>query len=111
MSEIKRLFRVIGFNRKSKLKRDSLEKVKIPLRGQGAFAVGVVLYELAMGLEHPVDDYPVVNSEEAFDKIDFDSLEEEAGPVYTNVVRGLLKYKLADRMTLAAALDVFSGCQ
>jgi hypothetical protein len=100
-----------GFNRKSKLERDSLEKVKIPLRGQGAFAVGVVLYELAMGLEHPVDDYPVMNSEEAFDEIDFDSLEEEAGRVYTNVVRGLLKYKLADRMTLAAALDVFSGCQ
>jgi len=56
-------------------------------------------------------DCPVVNSAEAFDEIDFDSLEEEAGQVYTNVVRGLLKYKLADRMTLAAALDVFSGCQ
>jgi hypothetical protein len=28
-------------------------------------------------------DCPVVNSAEAFDEIDFDSLEEEAGQVYT----------------------------
>ena len=109
-----------ALTRKGQLARGSAERVTIPLAKQPSFEAGVVLHELALGLRHPVTDYPLLgNSEEEFARsIDTAGLREvmAAGAAggggcwdFEDVVVRLLAYDPARRLGLAEArarLDV-----
>ena len=89
---------------KGRLARHSVESVTIPLAKQPSFEAGVLLFEIAMGLDHPVNDYPAVgNSQDAFAAIDSDGLREVAGAQYAEVVLRLLAYDPGLRSSLADA--------
>ena len=84
---------------------DGNQEVIIPLRQQGAFSAGLLLFELAMGLQHPLPNYAADYSFAAFADIDFEELATFAGAAYTEVVKGLLQYDRKRRMTLSTAHD------
>ena len=95
---------ITALARKGRLARGSDAQVVIPLAAQGAFAAGVVLYELAMGLEHPLVDYPALgNSEEAFGNIDLDGLRDDVWSEYADVAVGLLAFHATHRLSLGEA--------
>ena len=74
----------------------------IPLAGQPSFELGVALFELAMGLEHLLGaSYPVEGTtpEEFAAVDDYATLGQVAGTEYAAVVRGLLGFDAADRMS------------
>ena len=63
-------------------------------------------YELAMGLEHPAPNYPVVGADSAAAfaaDVDEDALRAEAGATYAEVTLGLLVFDAGRRMSLADA--------
>lgn len=90
--------------RKGSLSRDSREQIEVPLSMQSSFAAGVLLYELAMGLDSPVLGYPATgNSPADFETVDFSGLAEVAGREYASVVRGLLCYDPTKRLSITDA--------
>jgi hypothetical protein len=95
-----------ALKRKGELARESAEVVVVPLAQQSAFALGVVLFELAMGLEHPLGhEYPAMGActREAFGRVDLGGLQKEAGHPFAAVVRGLLAFEPRERMSLGQA--------
>ena len=95
----------VAFGRQRSVPRDSNERVEIPLRHQGAFAAGLLLFELAMGLTHPLPEYPGNEkcSEAEFEAINFATLRQIAGVEYAEVVKGLVQFKVDRRMPLDEA--------
>ena len=77
----------------------------IPLLRQGAFSTGILLFELAMGLEQPLHEYPNGGtlSPDAFGTIDWSGLRRHVGPQYAQVVRGLMAFDPNRRLTLNEA--------
>ncbi len=95
-----------ALQRMRQLARDSTARVVVPLAHQSAFALGVLLFELAMGLDHPLGhDYPVEGTatQEAFTAVDFGALQVVAGEAFAAIVRGLLAFDPAKRMSLGLA--------
>jgi hypothetical protein len=94
-----------ALQRKVRLARGSAERVVIPLAGQPAFELGAVLFEMAMGLDHPLGaSYPAEGTTpEEFAAVDYAALGEVAGAEYVAVVRGLLAFEAAERMPVGVA--------
>ena len=71
---------------------------------QAAWACGTLLYEVAM-LDEPFDSYPTGGHSEAdLEEPDWEGLEEETLAAFVGIVRGLLQYKPAARISLESAL-------
>ena len=96
--------------RKGKLSRGSDKRIEIPLGKQSSFAAGVLLYELAMGLDSPILGYPAVGCSPAeFETVDFDGLAHVVSHEYALIVRGLLCYDPENRLPISAARNRLSN--
>eukprot|EP00750_Incisomonas_marina_P017681 INCI234.1.p1 GENE.INCI234.1~~INCI234.1.p1 ORF type:complete len:764 (+),score=124.81 INCI234.1:145-2292(+) len=91
--------------RKTQPLRDTAERVTISLAGQPSFSLGVALFKLAMGLDHPLGhSYPAGGTTPAdFAAIDFVGLVEVTCEEYASVVRGLLVHEPAERIPVSEA--------
>ena len=91
--------------RRSLVSRESTDVIVVPLAAQPSFALGVLLYEICLGV-HPIPNYATMgHSADMFEKIDYSELRayKAGGDEYAAIVHGLLEYHPSQRMKLQDA--------
>jgi hypothetical protein len=83
--------------------KSSKSALKSDLRGQPAFELGVLAYEVALGGAHPLPDYPSTVS--SWKETDLPTLPDEFPPELSSLMASCVRHSAADRPPL---VDVVS---